>query len=137
MNNILVGVLVTGAVVAAGYAAYKIIKSKNAEPDYDDDIYDYPDPYDTDESIDFEINDSTVKEFAEDAAEKAEDIAEEVADKAEDAADAVKDAVEDGVEDTANDATEDVTADDANTEETSGSNAENPSQLYSVDIYDN
>ena len=49
----------------------------------------------------------------------------------------VKDVVEDVVEDTANDATEDVTADDANTEETSGSNAEYPSQLYSVDIYCN
>ena len=47
----------------------------------------------------------------------------------------VKDVVEDVVEDTANDATEDVTADDSNTEETSGSNAEYPSQLYSVDIY--
>ena len=99
MNKILVGVLVTGAAIAAGYAVVKVLKSKDSQPDYDDDIYDYPDPYDTDESIDFEINDSTVKEFAEDAAEKAEDIAEEVADKAEDAVDAVKDTVEDVVED--------------------------------------
>jgi gas vesicle protein len=95
MNNILVGVLVTGAVVAAGYAAYKIIKSKNAEPDYDDDIYDYPDPYDTDESIDFEINDSTVKDLSDDMADKAGDIA----DKTEDFAGDVKDAAEDVVDD--------------------------------------
>jgi len=95
MNNILVGVLVTGAVVAAGYAAYKIIKSKNAEPDYDDDIYDYPDPYDTDESIDFEINDSTVKDLSDEMTDKAEDLA----DKAEDFAGDVKDAAENAVDD--------------------------------------
>ena len=87
MNNILAGVLVTGVVVAAGYAAYKIIKNKNSEPDYDDDIYDYPDPYDTDESIDFEINDSTVKDPADDVTETAEELADGAADAAEDAAD--------------------------------------------------
>ncbi|SEL14153.1 hypothetical protein SAMN02910353_02011 [Ruminococcus sp. YRD2003] len=87
MNNILAGVLVTGVVVAAGYAAYKIIKNKNSEPDYDDDIYDYPDPYDTDESIDFEINDSTVKDLADDATETAEELADGAADAAEDVAD--------------------------------------------------
>ena len=106
MNNILVGVLVTGAVVAAGYAAYKIIKSKNSEPDYDDDIYDYPDPYDTDESIDFEINDSTVKDLTDDMADeadelidKASDKAEYIADKASDFAGDVKDAAADVVGD--------------------------------------
>ena len=106
MNNILVGVLVTGAVVAAGYAAYKIIKSKNAEPDYDDDIYDYPDPYDTDESIDFEINDSTVKDLSDDMADKADeltdkasDVAEDVKEAAEDVVDDIKDAAENIVDD--------------------------------------
>ena len=82
MNKILVGILVTGAAVAAGYAAVKLLKGKDSQPDYDDDIYDYPDPYDTDESIDFEINDdSAVKDLAEDAADKAEDIIRQVSSK--------------------------------------------------------
>ncbi|MCQ2490553.1 MAG: YtxH domain-containing protein [Ruminococcus sp.] len=106
MNNIFVGVLITGAAVAAGYAAYKFIKGKNSEPDYDDDIYDYPDPYDSDESIDFEINDSTVRDLADDMADAADDLAEDAADaaddlkdKAEDAVDDIKDAAEDIVDD--------------------------------------
>lgn len=94
MNKILVGILVTGAAVAAGYAVVKLLKSKEVQPDYDDDIYDYPDPYDTDESIDFEINDSTVKDIAADAADAAEDIAEDIKDAAEDIVDDIKDALD-------------------------------------------
>jgi len=107
MNNILVGVLVTGAVVAAGYAAYKIIKSKNAEPDYDDDIYDYPDPYDTDESIDFEINDDTVRDLSEDMADKAEELTDKASDAAGDLADKAGDFAED-VKDAASDVVGDI-----------------------------
>lgn len=117
MNNILAGVLVTGVVVAAGYAAYKIIKSKNSEPDYDDDIYDYPDPYDTDESIDFEINDSTVKDLADDMADGAEELAdkasdavEDVTDKADDFAGEIKEAAADVVGDI-KDAAENIVGD--------------------------
>ena len=100
MNKILVGILVTGAAVAAGYAAVKLLKGKDSQPDYDDDIYDYPDPYDTDESIDFEINDdSAVKDLAEDAADKAEDIIGEVKDAASDVAEDIKDAAEDIADD--------------------------------------
>ena len=96
MNKILVGILVTGAAVAAGYAAVKLLKGKDSQPDYDDDIYDYPDPYDTDESIDFEINDdSAVKDLAEDAADKAEDIIDDVKDVAEDIKDAAEDIADD------------------------------------------
>ncbi len=96
MNKILVGVLVTGAAIAAGYAAVKLLKGKDSQPDYDDDIYDYPDPYDTDESIDFEINDdSAVKDLADDAADKAEDVIDDVKDAAEDIAGDIKDAAED------------------------------------------
>ena len=100
MNKILVGILVTGAAVAAGYAAVKLSKGKDSQPDYDDDIYDYPDPYDTDESIDFEINDdSAVKDLAEDAADKAEDIIDDAKDAASDIAEDIKDAAEDIADD--------------------------------------
>lgn len=95
MNKVFLGLLVTGAAVAAGYVVVKALKGKDVQPDYDDDIYDYPDPYGTDESIDFEINDTSVKEFTDDAAEKAEDVADAVAEGAEDVVDAVKDAAED------------------------------------------
>ena len=51
------------------------------------DIYDYPDPFDSDESIDFEINDDTVAEVVEDAEKSNEETAENLADKTEDDAD--------------------------------------------------
>lgn len=86
MNKLLVGILVTGAAVAAGVVVAKMLNKKEDVYDYDDDSFDYPDPYDTDESIDFEINDTT--------AEAAEEIAEAV-EEAEEAVEAVEEAVED------------------------------------------
>ena len=94
MNKILVGALVTGAAVAAGVIVVKMLKKKDETRDFDDDSFDYPDPYDTDESIDFEINDETVSEAAEDIAEAAEDAAEDIADAAEDLVDDIKDALD-------------------------------------------
>ena len=94
MNKILFAVLAVGAAAAAGFVASKLLKD-DSQPDYDDDIYDYPDPFDSDESIDFEINDDTVSEVIDDAKEAAEDAA----DAAEDKADELKDAAEDAIDD--------------------------------------
>lgn len=91
MNKIIFGLLAAGAGVALGYLA---AKSQNNEPDYDDDIYDYPDPYDED-SVDFEINDSAVEDAAENIADAAEDVADAAADAVEDIADTIKDAADD------------------------------------------
>lgn len=90
MNKLLVGILVTGAAVAAGVVVAKMLNKKDDVCDYDDDSFDYPDPYDTDESIDFEINDTTQ--------EAAEEIAEAV-EEAEEAAEAVEEVVKEAVED--------------------------------------
>ena len=94
MNKVLFAVLAVGAAAAAGFVASKLLKD-DSQPDYDDDIYDYPDPFDSDESIDFEINDDTVSEVIDDAKEAAEDAA----DAAEDKVDELKDAAEDAVDD--------------------------------------
>lgn len=94
MNKILFAVLAVGAAAAAGFVASKLLKD-DSQPDYDDDIYDYPDPFDSDESIDFEINDDTVSEVIDDAKEAAEDAA----DAAEDKVDELKDAAEDAIDD--------------------------------------
>ena len=97
MNKFLFAVLAVGAAAAAGYVASKLLKD-DSQPDYDDDIYDYPDPFDSDESIDFEINDDTVTEVIEDArsaAEKAEDAVEEKAEEIKDAAEEVVDEIKD------------------------------------------
>lgn len=94
MNKFLLGLLAGAAATAAGFFAVKTLNENN-DADYDDDIYDYPDPYDTDD-IDFEINDSTiedaVKDIAEDGAEAVEEAADAVADALDSAADAVSDA---------------------------------------------
>lgn len=82
MNKILAGLLITGAAVAVGVVAAKVIKSKNSAPDYDDDdMFDYPDPYDTDEEISFDL----VDELDESDADKPADEAEAVEEAAEDA----------------------------------------------------
>ena len=94
MNKVLFAVLAVGAAAAAGFVASKLLKD-DSQPDYDDDIYDYPDPFDSDESIDFEINDDTVAEVIDDAKEAAEDAA----DAAEDKVDELKDAAEDAIDD--------------------------------------
>ena len=94
MNKGLFAVLAVGAAAAAGFVASKLLKD-DSQPDYDDDIYDYPDPFDSDESIDFEINDDTVSEVIDDAKEAAEDAA----DAAEDKVDELKDAAEDAIDD--------------------------------------
>lgn len=60
MNKIVLGAIITGAAIATAYVATKLLSTP--EPDYDDDIYDYPDPYDTDDSIDFDINDDLSEE---------------------------------------------------------------------------
>ena len=86
MNKVLIAVLAVGAAAAAGFVATKLLRD-DSQPDYDDDIYDYPDPFDSDESIDFEINDDTVAEVVEDAEKSNEETAENLADKAEDDAD--------------------------------------------------
>ena len=67
MNKFLVAVLAAGAAAAGGYVASKILKGNNDDNDYDDDIYD---DYEVggDDNIDFEINDDTVKDAAEDVA---------------------------------------------------------------------
>ena len=93
MNKFLFAVLAVGAAAAAGFVASKLLKD-DSQPDYDDDIYDHPDPFDSDESIDFEINDDTVSEVIDDAKEAAEDAA----DAAEDKVDELKDAAEEVVE---------------------------------------
>lgn len=98
MNKILVGALVTGAAVAAGVIVVKMLQKKDETrefDDFDDDSFDYPDPYDTDESIDFEINDDTVSEAAEDIADAAEDAVDAAKDAVEDLADAAGDLVDD------------------------------------------
>ena len=94
MNKVLFAVLAVGAAAAAGFVASKLLKD-DSQPDYDDDIYDYPDPFDSDESIDFEINDDTAAEVIDDAKEAAEDAA----DAAEDKIDELKDAAEDAIDD--------------------------------------
>ena len=66
---------------AFSYAVTKFLGKDNSQPDYDDDIYDYPDPYDTEESVDFEIDDEALADV-----EKTEDAAEDIAEKVEDAA---------------------------------------------------
>lgn len=82
MNKILAGLLITGAAVAVGVVAAKVIKSKNSAPDYDDDdMFDYPDPYDTDEDISFDL----VDELDETDADKPSDEAETVEEDAEEA----------------------------------------------------
>ena len=86
MNKVLIAVLAVGAAAAAGFVATKLLRD-DSQPDYDDDIYDYPDPFDSDESIDFEINDDTVAEVVEDAEKSNEETAENLADKAEGDAD--------------------------------------------------
>ena len=97
MNKFLLGLLAGAAATAAGFFAVKTLNENN-DADYDDDIYDYPDPYDTDEEIDFEINDSTigdaVKDIAEDGAEAVENAADAVADALDSAADAISDAID-------------------------------------------
>lgn len=90
MNKLLVGILVTGAAVAAGVVVAKMLNKKDDVCDYDDDSFDYPDPYDTDESIDFEINDTTAE-----AAEEIAEAVEEAVDEVEEAAEAVEEAIED------------------------------------------
>ena len=90
MNKVLIAVLAVGAAAAAGFVATKLLRD-DSQPDYDDDIYDYPDPFDSDESIDFEINDDTVAEVVEDAEKSNEETAENLADKAEDGADEAED----------------------------------------------
>ncbi len=83
MNKILAGLLITGAAVAVGVVAAKVIKSKNSAPDYDDDdMFDYPDPYDTDEDVNFALSDELDEADADKAAEEAE-TAEEAVEKAE------------------------------------------------------
>ncbi len=81
MNKILAGLLITGAAVAVGVVAAKVIKSKNSAPDYDDDdMFDYPDPYDTDEDISFDLADeldATDADKPSDEAESVEEAAEE------------------------------------------------------------
>ncbi len=82
MNKILAGLLITGAAVAVGVVAAKIIKSKNSAPDYDDDdMYDYPDPYDTDEDINFALSDELDEADADKAAEEAVEVVEEEAEE--------------------------------------------------------
>lgn len=72
MNKILAGLLITGAAVAVGVVAAKVLKSKNSAPDYDDDdMYDYPDPYDTDEEINFALSDELDEADADKAAAEA------------------------------------------------------------------
>lgn len=82
MNKILAGLLITGAAVAVGVVAAKVIKSKNSEPDYDDDMFDYPDPYDTDEDISFDLVDELDETDADKLADEAETV-EEAAEEAE------------------------------------------------------
>ena len=62
MNKLVLGAIITGAAIATGYVVSKLLSGPEIEPDFDDDIYDYPDPYETDESIDFEINDDLSEE---------------------------------------------------------------------------
>ncbi len=77
MNKILAGLLITGAAVAVGVVAAKVIKSKNSEPDYDDDdMFDYPDPYDTDEDVSFALSDELDEADADKAAEETDADAE-------------------------------------------------------------
>ncbi|HPY84494.1 MAG TPA: YtxH domain-containing protein, partial [Ruminococcus flavefaciens] len=96
MNKLLLGLLAATAGAAVGYVVSKMM-SDNGDSDYEDDIYDYPDPYDEDESVDFDISDSAedladnVKDAAEDVKDAVEDAVDEAADKIDD----VKDAVED------------------------------------------
>lgn len=83
MNKILTGLLITGAAVAVGVVVAKVIKSKNSAIDYDDDdMYDYPDPYDTDEDINFALSDE-LDEADKAAAEAAEETADVVVDDTE------------------------------------------------------
>lgn len=82
MNKILAGLLITGAAVAVGVVVAKVIKSKNSEPDYDDDMFDYPDPYDTDEDISFDLVDELDETDADKLADEAETV-EEAAEEAE------------------------------------------------------
>lgn len=82
MNKILAGLLITGAAVAVGVVAAKVIKSKNSEPDYDDDMFDYPDPYDTDEDISFDLVDELDETDADKLADEVETV-EEAAEEAE------------------------------------------------------
>ena len=93
MNKVLTGILITGAAAAAVFAVTKFLGKDNSQTDYDDDIYDYPDPYDTDESIDFEIDEDALAEDVEKAEDAVEDAADKVEEIVEDAAEAVEDAI--------------------------------------------
>ena len=92
MNKFLLGLLAGTAAAAAGFFAVKSLRENN-DPDYDDDIYDYPDPYDDEDEMDFEIDDvkDAVENIAEEGAEAVENAADAVADALDSAADAVSD----------------------------------------------
>ncbi|MCM1132028.1 MAG: hypothetical protein NC340_00995 [Ruminococcus flavefaciens] len=93
MNKFLIGLLITGAVVAVGVIVAKIVKGKNNEIDCDDDFddFDYPESYDDDEeSIEFDVtglDDEVVEEYVDaDSDESVEETVDDAVDTEDDEA---------------------------------------------------
>lgn len=73
MNKFLAGMLVTGAAVAAGVVISKLFNRSKSASDFDDDEFDYLDPYDdTDEPIEYDIDEAKPTEATEEIADEAE-----------------------------------------------------------------
>ncbi|MDE5765211.1 MAG: YtxH domain-containing protein [Ruminococcus sp.] len=73
MNKFLAGMLVTGAAVAAGVVISKLFNKSKSVTDFDEDEFDYLDPYDdTDEPIEYDINEAEPTETTEEIADEAE-----------------------------------------------------------------